>query len=88
MLCVEMEAAALFAVAQVRGLQVASAFAISDSLADLTWNPRFHGPEVKAGLIALYEAALSALQAARAERPGPDGPGAAGAGAGPASPPA
>jgi nucleoside phosphorylase len=34
-LCVEMEAAALFAVAEVSGLQVASAFAISDSLADL-----------------------------------------------------
>jgi len=62
-LCVEMEAAALFAVAEVRGLHVASAFAISDSLADLVWNPQFHGPEVEAGLITLYEAALSALQA-------------------------
>lgn len=62
-LCVEMEAAALFAVAEVRGLQVASAFTISDSLADLVWNPQFHGPEVEAGLIALYEAALSALLA-------------------------
>jgi uridine phosphorylase len=62
-LCVEMEAAALFAVAEVRGLQVASAFAISDSLADLVWDPQFHGPEVEAGLITLYEAALSALQA-------------------------
>ena len=60
-LCVEMEAAALFAVAEVRGLRVASAFTISDSLADLVWNPRFHDPEVEAGLIALYGAALSAL---------------------------
>jgi len=60
-LCVEMEAAALFAVGEVRGLQVASAFAISDSLAELVWNPQFHGPEVEAGLIALYEAALTAL---------------------------
>lgn len=60
-LCVEMEAAALFAVAEVRGLRVASAFTISDSLADLVWNPRFHEPEVEAGLIALYGAALSAL---------------------------
>jgi len=34
-LCVEMEAAALFAVAEVRGLRLASAFVISDSLADL-----------------------------------------------------
>ena len=62
-LCVEMEAAALFAVAKVRGLQVASAFTISDSLADLVWNPQFHGPPVQAGLITLYEAAVSALQA-------------------------
>lgn len=60
-LCVEMEAAALFAVAEVRGLRLASAFTISDSLADLVWNPRFHEPEVQAGLIALYGAALSAL---------------------------
>jgi len=63
-LCVEMEAAALFAVAEVRGLQVSSAFAISDSLADLVWNPQFHGPQVQTGLITLYEAAVSALQAA------------------------
>ncbi len=62
-LCVEMEAAALFAVAEVRGLQVASAFVISDSLADLVWNPQFHGPEVEAGLVTLYDAALTALQA-------------------------
>jgi uridine phosphorylase len=62
-LCVEMEAAALFAVAEVRGLQVASAFAISDSLAELVWNPQFHGPQVEAGLITLYEVAVNALQA-------------------------
>ena len=60
-LCVEMEAAALYAVAEVRGLRVASGFTISDSSADLVWNPRFHEPEVEAGLIALYGAALSVL---------------------------
>jgi uridine phosphorylase len=60
-LCVEMEAASLFAVAEVRGLRVASAFTISDSLADLVWNPRFHEPEVEAGLVALYGAAVNAL---------------------------
>lgn len=60
-LCVEMEAAALFAVAQVRGLQLASAFAISDSLADLVWVPRFREPEVQAGLVGLYKAAITAL---------------------------
>jgi hypothetical protein len=58
-----MEAAALFAVAEVRGLQVSSAFAISDCLADLAWNPQFHGPQVEAGLITLFETPVSALQA-------------------------
>ena len=62
-LCVEMEAAALFAVAQVRGVRLASAFVISDSLADQVWNPRFGDPAVQAGLIALYQAALTALLA-------------------------
>jgi len=61
-LCVEMEAAALFAVAEVRGLRIACAFAISDSLADLVWSPQFHAPQVQAGLITLYQAALAALQ--------------------------
>ena len=70
----EMEAAALFAVAEVRGLHVSSAFAISDSLADLAWNPQFHGPQVHAGLITLYEAAVSALQGHRPDRRGAVGP--------------
>jgi uridine phosphorylase len=62
-LCVEMEAAALFAVAEFRGVQVAAAFAMSDSLAELVWDPQFHGPEVQASLVALYHAALRALTA-------------------------
>src|SRR5208282_6948300 len=60
-LCVEMEAAALFAVAEVRGLRLASASVISDSLADLVWSPRFHDPAVRAGLVGLYLAAVAAL---------------------------
>jgi nucleoside phosphorylase len=63
-LCVEMEAAALFAVAEVRGLRLASAFVISDSLAELVWSPRFHDPSVQAGLIGLYQAAVATLMAA------------------------
>jgi Phosphorylase superfamily len=31
--------------------------------ADLVWNPQFHTPQVEAGLITLYQAALAALQA-------------------------
>ena len=69
-LCVEMEAAALFAVAQVRGLQVASALVISDSLADLVWSPRFHDPQVEAGLVEVYQAAVTALLTLGPDRAG------------------
>jgi len=34
---------------------------ISDSLADLVWRPRFGDPQVEAGLVQLYQAALTAL---------------------------
>ena len=60
-LCVEMEAAALFAVASVRGMHLASAFVISDSLAGLEWNPQFHGVKVQEGLVTLHQAAVAAL---------------------------
>jgi uridine phosphorylase len=63
-LTVEMEAAALFAVAERRGIELAAMFTISDSLADLTWDPRFSSRETEAGLEALYLAALEALQSA------------------------
>jgi uridine phosphorylase len=58
---VEMEAAALFAVAKVRGLRLASAFVISDSLAELVWSSHFGSPGVASGLIELYQAAVAAL---------------------------
>jgi uridine phosphorylase len=60
-LCVEMEAAALFAVAKVRGLRLAAAFVISDSLAELVWSSHFGSPGVASGLIELYQAAVAAL---------------------------
>ncbi len=59
---VEMEAAALFAVATCREIDLAAAFSISDSLAGLEWNPRFGSPETRDGLEALYRAALDALR--------------------------
>jgi uridine phosphorylase len=62
-LCVEMEAAGLFAVAEVRGLSVASAFVISDSLAELVWSTSFHSPAVASGLVSVYQAAVAALLA-------------------------
>jgi uridine phosphorylase len=76
-LCVEMEAAALFAVAEVRGLRLASAFVISDSLAESGLELAFRLPEVASGLIELYQAAVAALTAASSRpaggKPGPFG---------------
>ncbi|MGH2560473.1 MAG: nucleoside phosphorylase [Thermomicrobiales bacterium] len=60
-LTVEMEAAALFAVAQYRGVDLAAAFTISDSLADLVWEPRFGAPQTHDGLERLYQAAVDTL---------------------------
>jgi uridine phosphorylase len=62
-LTIDMEAAALFAVAQVRGVQAAVAFVISDSLADLVWDPQFESATVETGFQTLFTAAQNALLA-------------------------
>lgn len=62
-LTVEMEAAALFAVATYRGVEMGSLLTISDSLADLTWDPHFRSDTTREGLETLYQVALEALQA-------------------------
>jgi len=61
---VEMEAAAVFAVAEHRGVAAAAAFAISDSLADLVWDPQFESPDLGPSLERLYGAAVDALAGA------------------------
>ncbi len=58
---VEMEAAALFSVAQFRKVELGAIFAISDSLADLEWKPSFHQGKTKDGLKAIFEIAIGAL---------------------------
>ena len=58
---VEMEAAALFAVAQYRGVDIAAAFVISDSLAELVWNPQFEAEVVEKNLIRLYQTTRAML---------------------------
>lgn len=58
---VEMEAAALSAVARLRKRDFAAAFVISDSLAGLVWNPQFDLPPVIKGLKKLYHAAAVTL---------------------------
>lgn len=60
-LTVEMEAAALFAVAEYRNVQMGAILTISDTLADLTWNPQFHHSDTQTGLETLYRAAVDAL---------------------------
>ena len=59
--CVEMEAAALFSVAQCRSVQAASAFVISDLLVDGVWEPQMRSEPTAAGLRALYDAAVAVL---------------------------
>jgi uridine phosphorylase len=58
---VEMEAAALFTVGRVRGVEVASAFAVSDSLADGEWVPQFGDPRLAGNLARMVPAAVAAL---------------------------
>jgi uridine phosphorylase len=59
---VEMEAATLFAVAEFRKLQIGSILTISDSLADLKWQPEFHSERANIGLENLFKAAVGALR--------------------------
>ncbi|CAI1215092.1 Purine nucleoside phosphorylase deoD-type [Serratia plymuthica] len=54
-LCVEMEASALFTVADFNQVNITSVFVISDSLADLTWTPGFFSNKVMEELIRLMK---------------------------------
>ncbi|MFA5297336.1 MAG: nucleoside phosphorylase [Lutibacter sp.] len=58
---VEMEASALFAVAQYRNVELGAIFTISDSLAELEWKPKFHLKKTKKGLEVIYKIAIDAL---------------------------
>jgi purine-nucleoside phosphorylase len=59
---VEMEASALFAVAQHHKIPIASAFTISDSLHDLNWDPHFLHPKVQDGLEDLFQSAVGSFK--------------------------
>ncbi|MGC1072497.1 nucleoside phosphorylase [Pantoea agglomerans] len=54
-LCVEMEASALFTVSDFYKIDIAAAFVISDSLADLKWTPGFFSPLVMDKLLLIIE---------------------------------
>ena len=58
---VEMEASALFAVAQYRKVELSALFTISDSLADMQWKPKFHLKKTDKGLETIYKVALTSL---------------------------
>jgi uridine phosphorylase len=60
-LTVEMEAAALFAVAQRRGFEIGSAFVLSDTLTEAEWVPDFGAPAIKVGLDKLVDVAIDVL---------------------------
>jgi uridine phosphorylase len=60
-LTVDMEAAALFAVAEFRGLDLASAFVLSDTLSEAEWAPDFGSPEIQRGLDLLVEVGIDIL---------------------------
>jgi purine-nucleoside phosphorylase len=60
-LTVEMEAAAVFAVAQHRGVQAAAGFVLSDTLTDTDWTPDFGSPEILRGLDILVTAAIEVI---------------------------
>lgn len=58
---VEMEASALFAVAQYRNVEIGAIFTASDSLAELKWKPSFHFKKTKISLETLYRVSLEVL---------------------------
>ena len=58
---VEMEAAALFAISTVCGVEMASGFVISDLVAELVWHPQILAQETHESLFRLYQAARTVL---------------------------
>jgi len=59
---VEMEASALFVVAQFRKVKIASAFVVSDILGEKKWSPEFDSKHVKLKLNKLFDAAIECLR--------------------------
>ena len=60
-LTVEMEAAALFTVANYRGVHMASVFSISDVLSEAGWHQEYHGRGKNKGLIDIFKTAYKTL---------------------------
>lgn len=60
-LTVDMEASALFAVAEFRGVRMGSIFTISDSLADFEWKQEFQSERTAAGLETILRVGIDVL---------------------------
>ena len=60
-LTVDMEASALFSIAEYRKVALTAAFVISDDLSGLTWKPAFFSNPVKKGLQTLFDASVRVL---------------------------
>jgi len=58
---VEMEASALFTVAQIRKVKIATAFVVSDLLGSDAWDPQFDKRHVKIKLNRLIDASVDCL---------------------------
>ncbi|MBI1968679.1 hypothetical protein HYS49_02105, partial [Candidatus Woesearchaeota archaeon] len=58
---VEMESSALFTVAQIRKVKIASAFVVSDVLGEDKWDPQFDAKHVNRKLYQLFDVALGCL---------------------------
>jgi purine-nucleoside phosphorylase len=66
-LAVEMELAALYAVAQVRGVAAAGLCVVSDSLSDLRWRPYFRDPHVRERLRTVFDVTAAMLARSTAD---------------------
>ena len=66
-LAVEMELAAVYAAAQVRGVAAAGLCVVSDSLSDLTWRPHFRDPHVRERLRAVFDVTVATLARSTAD---------------------
>ena len=58
---VEMEASALFAVAKLRKVKIASAFVVSDVLMEDKWNPQFDEKHVREKMNLILDASIECL---------------------------
>ncbi|MEK6833695.1 MAG: nucleoside phosphorylase [Nanoarchaeota archaeon] len=60
-LTVEMEASAIFAVAKLRGVKIASVFVVSDVLGNKKWNPQFHKLDLTKNLNKVLDVVIDCL---------------------------